>query len=90
MCVRTLGQFNISFFILFNFGRRAIMAAVIVYGTKYPWAQLMTVMYLNQFYMMYTIYHRIYISQKDQIISNLNEIVTLLTVYHLFCFTDFV
>ena len=23
-------------------------------------------------------------------ISNLNEIITLLTVYHLFCFTDFV
>ena len=40
--------------------------------------------------MMYTINNRIYISKKDQVISNLNEIITLLTVYHLFCFTDFV
>ena len=41
------------------------MAAIIVYGTQYLWAQLMSIMFLSQSYMMYTVYYRIYISKSD-------------------------
>lgn len=40
--------------------------------------------------MMFTIYHKVYADPKQRMISNLNEIITLLTIYHLFCFTNFV
>ena len=39
---------------------------------------------------MFIIYHKVYADPKHQIISNLNEIITLLTIYHLFCFTNLV
>ena len=50
----------------------------------------MIVMYLNQAFMMFTIYNKMYADPKQQSISNLNEIITLLTIYHLFCMTNFV
>ena len=88
--VKGLDQSTIFKFILFDFARRLAMAFVIVHVTTYPWAQLMFVMYLNQFYMMFTTYFRIFEERRSQVISNINEIITLLTVYHLFCFTDIV
>ena len=50
----------------------------------------MIVMYLNQAYMMFVIYHKVYADPKSRMIANLNEIIILLTIYHLFCFTNFV
>ena len=47
-------------------------------------------MYLNQFYTMYTCYNRLFESYRTQIIENFNEIIIMLTIYHMFCFTDFV
>ena len=77
-------------FISLDFVRRLSMALMIVLVPIYPWAQLMFVMYLNQLVMMFTIFHKVYADRKNRIIGNLNEIITLLTVYHLFCFTNFV
>jgi hypothetical protein len=88
--LRFLKRWTITTFILFDFARRLIMAIIIVHVDIYPWAQLMIVMYLNQAYMMFTIYHKVYADPKQRMISNLNEIITLLTIYHLFCFTNFV
>ena len=47
-------------------------------------------MYINQFYMMFTMYNRIFSNKREQVLASLNEIIILLTIYHLFCFTDFV
>ena len=88
--MRFLKQRRITAFILFDFARRLVMAIVIVHVDIFPWAQLMIVMYLNQAYMMFTIYNKMYVDPKQQIISNLNEIIVLLTIYHLFCMTNFV
>ena len=47
-------------------------------------------MYMNQLYTMFTIYNRVFENHRTQVIENLNEIIILATIYHLFCFTDFV
>ena len=47
-------------------------------------------MYINQFFLMFIMYNRIFKSKYEQVMSNINEIIILLTVYHLFCFTYFV
>jgi len=88
--LRFLERSTITTFILFDFARRLTMAMVIVHVEIYPWAQLMILMYVNQAYMMFTIYNKVYADPKLRIIGNLNEIITLLTIYHLFCFTNFV
>ena len=47
-------------------------------------------MYLNQAYTMFVVNNLLYEDKKKQIISIINEITILLTIYHFFCFTDFV
>ena len=47
-------------------------------------------MYLNQFYVMFIVYNNLFVTRRNRIIQSLNEVIVLLTVYHLFCFTDFV
>ena len=39
---------------------------------------------------MFTAYNRIYEEKQTHLITNINEIIILLTIYHLFCFTNFV
>ena len=50
----------------------------------------MSLMYLNQFYTMFILYTKTYNDSQTQKIETLNEIIILLTIYHFFCFTDFV
>ena len=50
----------------------------------------MLLMYLNQAYTMFVVNNLLYEEKKKQIISIINEITILLTIYHFFCFTDFV
>ena len=50
----------------------------------------MSLMYLNQFYTMFILYTKTYNDSKTQKIETLNEIIVLLTIYHFFCFTNFV
>ena len=35
-------------------------------------------------------YNILYVEKSRNVISNINEVIILLTIYHLFCFTDFV
>ena len=58
--------------------------------TEWAWLQVMLCMYLNQAYTMFTAYNRIYEEKQTHLITNINEIIILLTIYHLFCFTNFV
>ena len=79
-------------FISFDFMRRLMFAFIITIAGQFEmqWLQLMLLMYLNQFYIMYIIHQRVYYETNQQIIETLNEIIILLTIYHFFCFTDFV
>ena len=84
-----MGEMTIQVFLLFSFTRRALMAYIIVH-IPHLWAQLMLCMYINQAYMMFVVYFRLFYDKKEWIIQCLNEIIVLLTIYHLFAFTDWV
>ena len=73
-----------------SFLRRLLFAFIIVFFSENLWLQLLLCMYMNQAYLMFLAYTRIFASQKIFAIEILNEIVILLTVYHIYCFTDFV
>ena len=47
-------------------------------------------MYLNQAFTMYMLHNLFYAERRRNIIEVINECIILLTVYHLFCLTDFV
>ena len=76
--------------IIFNLSRRMSVATIIIYMNEITWLQLLLCMYINQAYLMYMVFNRLYECKKDNTIEILNEIIVLLTVYHLFCFSDFV
>jgi len=80
---------TISTLVIFSFARRASMAVIIVH-IPYMWAQVMLMMYINQAYMMFVVYYRLYEDKKEWVIQCLNEIIIVITVYHLFCLTDWV
>ena len=84
-----LSEKTIQVYLLFSFARRASMAYIIVH-IPHLWAQLMLCMYINQAHMMFVVYFRLYYDKKEWIIQCLNEIIVLLTIYHLFAFTDWV
>ena len=70
--------------------RRLLLAVIICFSTKYNWLQLMLCMWLNQFYTMFVVHVRLQDCYSAQVVEELNEIIIMLTVYHFFCFTDFV
>ena len=39
---------------------------------------------------MFIMYNTLYEDKQRNVISHINEVIILLTIYHLFCFTDFV
>ena len=47
-------------------------------------------LYLNQFYTMFVVYTQMFEEKKTQMKETLNEIIVMLTIYHFFCFTNFV
>ena len=57
--ILNLKKSTISTYILFSFGRRASMAAIIIH-IPHLWAQVMLCMYINQAYMMFVFYYRLY------------------------------
>ena len=65
------------------------MAAIIIH-VPHLWAQVMLCMYINQAHMMFVFYNRLYEDKQEWVIQCLNEIIVVLTIYHLFCFTDWV
>ena len=87
--VKGIRKRTVSSYILVRFARRLLLAFIIV-NTDLVFAQLLFVMYFNQFFLMFVMYNNLYVSRRDQAIETINEIIILLSVYHLFCFSDFV
>ena len=50
----------------------------------------MLCMYIAEFFAMFSVYYRHFEDKKQYVIENINEIIVLFTIYHLFCFTRFV
>ena len=45
-------------------------------------------MFINQFYLMFVMYNMLFLRPRDRVVETVNEIFILLTMYHLFMFTD--
>ena len=45
-------------------------------------------MFINQFYLMFVMYNMLFLRPRDRVVEALNEIFIILTMYHLFMFTD--
>ena len=75
---------------MISFARKLLLAFIIIQLTEQVWLQVMLCMYLTQAYTMFSMYNCLYEERIRNITSNINEVIILLTIYHLFCFTDFV
>ena len=75
-----------------DFARRLLFAYIItvLINPRRVWLQLMLLMFLNQFFTMFIMYTKTHSDKKAHRIESMNEIVIMLTIYHFFCFTDFV
>ena len=45
-------------------------------------------MFINQFYLTFVMYNMLFLSPRDRFVETSNEIFIILTMYHLFMFTD--
>ena len=77
-------------FVFLGYARCILLAVVIVNLGHWRWAQLLLTMYLCQAFLMFMVYYRMYKSRKEWVINILNETIIVLTVYHLYGFTDWI
>ena len=85
---RGIKKRTIAIYIFVNFARRIALAYVIASTDLNYLGQLLVCMFINQFYLTFVMYNMLFLSPRDRFVETSNEIFIILTMYHLFMFTD--
>ena len=75
-------------YIIISFYRRGLTALAIIALYDYPVAQVLSCILLTLVYLVYVMSYEVLQAGKERTIEITNELVTLITLYILMCFTD--
>ena len=85
---QTIGKRVVMIYIIISFYRRSLTAMAILALYDYPVAQVIICILITLIYLVYVMSYEVFYARNERTIEIINELVTLITLYILMCFTD--